>query len=399
MNSSNTNIYPDSWASFMSESLNDLKAKGLYRKLRVIDYHGSTRVTVDNRALLLFSSNDYLGLANDSRMKEASARAVLSWGTGSGASRLISGNTTLYTNLEKAVARFKKSESALVFSSGYSANAGLISSLAGEGDLILSDALNHASIIDACRLSKAKVQAYPHCNSDFVKDYLDGSPWPGKVLVVTDGVFSVTGELAPIPELCEICKQYGALLVVDDAHGTGVIGPEGRGTLDYFNMNEPGIVQVGTFSKAMGGLGGFVAGSNLLTDFIINHARSLIYSTALPPSVLASNSEGIRIVQQDISLRKRLFDLINHMRDGLMRLGVPVFSIPTPILPIVVGDTLETLSLAQYLWEKGLFVPPIRPPTVMPGESCLRISLSALHTKEDIETLLWAIEAYYKKGS
>ncbi|MBA3036753.1 MAG: 8-amino-7-oxononanoate synthase [Desulfobacterium sp.] len=399
MNFSDKNIYPDSWASFMSESLNDIKAKGLFRKLRVLDNSVSTRVKINNRTVVLFSSNDYLGLANDLRMKEASAKAVLSWGTGSGASRLISGNTTLYTKLEEAVARFKKSESALVFPSGYSANAGVISSLAQEGDLILSDALNHASIIDACKLTKAKVVTYPHCDVDFVKDYLDNSQKPKKVLVVTDGVFSMTGELAPIPQLCKICKQYGALLMVDDAHGTGVTGPEGRGTLDYYNLNEPGIVQVGTFSKALGGLGGFVAGSNLLIDFIINHARSIIYSTALPPSVLASNCEGIRIISEDSSLRIKLFELINQLRDGLVSLGFPVFPVPMPIIPIVIGDVSETLSVAQYLWDKGFFVPPIRPPTVMPGESCLRISLSALNTTEDIDRLLWAIKAYYKKGS
>lgn len=399
MNFSDKYIYPDSWTSFMSESLNDLKAKGLYRKLRVLDNSVSTRVKSNNRTVVLFSSNDYLGLANDLRMKDASTKAVLSWGTGSGASRLISGNTTLYTKLEEAVARFKKSESALVFPSGYSANAGVISSLAQEGDLILSDALNHASIIDACKLTKAKVVTYPHCDVDFVKDYLENSQKPKKVLVVTDGVFSMTGELAPIPQLCIICKQYGALLMVDDAHGTGVTGPEGRGTLDYYNLNEPGIVQVGTFSKALGGLGGFVAGSNLLIDFIINHARSIIYSTALPPSVLASNCEGIRIISEDSSLRIKLFELINQLRDGLVSLGFPVFPVPMPIIPIVIGDVSETLSVAQYLWDKGFFVPPIRPPTVMPGESCLRISLSALNTTEDIDRLLWAIKAYYKKGS
>ncbi len=397
MNFQNKNKYPDSWSSFMSESLNDLKAKGLYRKLRVIDNSVSTRVTVDNRTIVLFSSNDYLGLANDTRMKEASASAALSWGTGSGASRLISGNTSQYTMLEEAVAGFKKSESALVFSSGYSANAGVISSLAGEGDLILSDALNHASIIDACKLTKAKVLAYPHCDTDFIINYLDNSPIHKKVLVVTDGVFSMTGELAPIHKLYSICKQYDALLMIDDAHGTGVIGHEGRGSLDYCNMNDAGIVQVGTFSKAIGGLGGFVTGSNLLIDYIINNARSLIYSTALPPSVLASNLEGIRIAQKDTSLRKKLFDLINQMRAGLTRLGFPVFHIPTPILPIVIGDVSETLLVSEYLWDKGFFVPPIRPPTVMPGESCLRISLSASHTKEEIESLLLAIEEYYKK--
>jgi len=399
MNSLKKNIYPDLWSGFMSESLDDLKAKGLYRKLRFIDSPVSKQLTINNKSIILFSSNDYLGLANDLRMKEAAAKALMTWGTGSGASRLISGNSLLYKNLEEEIAGFKKYESALVFASGYSTNAGVISSLAQEGDLILSDALNHASIIDACKLTKAKIETYPHCDFEYVKHYLNNSVKGKKAIVVTDGVFSMTGELAPIPQLYQICKDYEALLIIDDAHGTGVMGTHGGGTLDYYNINEPGIIQVGTFSKALGGLGGFVAGSDLLVDFITNHARSIIYSTALPPSVLASNCEAIRIVQKDSTLRIKLFDLINYLRDGLMRLGFPVYSIPAPILPIVIGDVSETLLIAQYLWDKGFYVPPIRPPTVMPGESCLRISLSALHTKEDIEGLLWAIETYYKAGS
>lgn len=399
MNSINNNIYPDLWSCFMSGSLDNLKAKGLYRKLRIMDSSASTRLTIDKKNIILFSSNDYLGLANNLRLKETAAKAIMTWGTGSGASRHISGNSLLYKNLEEEVACFKKSESALVFSSGYSTNAGVISSLAQEGDLILSDELNHASIIDACKLTKAMIETYPHCDFEYVKHFLNTSVKGKKVIVVTDGVFSMTGELAPVPKLYEICKNYEALLIIDDAHGTGVLGPNGGGTLDYYGMNEPGIIQVGTFSKALGGLGGFVAGTDLLIDFIINHARSLIYSTALPPSVLASNCEAIRIIKKDSSLRIKLFDLINYLRDGLMRLGFPVYSIPTPILPIVIGDVSETLIIAQYLRDKGFYVPPIRPPTVMPGESCLRISLSALHTKEDIEGLLWAIETYYKAGS
>ncbi len=388
----------NSWADFFSTSLKKLKNEGLYRQLRVMESPVSPSVTIDGCSFLLFCSNDYLGLATDSRMKAAAAKAALSWGTGSGASRLISGNISLYRNLEKAVVDFKQTEAALIFSSGYAANVGVISSLVKEGDLILSDALNHASIVDACRLSKAQIQVYPHGDVNYVKNYLSGRTTSGKVLVVTDGVFSMTGDLAPLPKLNKICRKYRALLMVDDAHGTGVIGPKGGGTLDYFNMDDLEIVQVGTFSKALGGLGGFVTGSFQLIDFLINNARPLIYSTALPPAVLASNYEGIRIIQTDPSHRETLAELVSYMRDGLVRLGFQLSPWLTPILPIVIGDVTETILIAQYLWRKGIFVPPIRPPTVPQGKSCLRISLSALHTRSDLDRLLLAIEDYYKMG-
>jgi len=323
----------------------------------------------------------------------------LSWGTGSGASRLISGNNSFYYDLEKAVGGFKETEAALIFSSGYTTNIGVITSLVNNGDLILSDALNHASIVDACSLSKARVKIYPHGDIDALKNLLETAPPSGKTLVVTDGVFSMTGGLAPLPELDKICREYGALLMVDDAHGTGVIGPKGGGAIDYFNMDGREIIQVGTFSKALGGLGGFVTGSSRLIDYLINFARPLMYSTALPPAVLASNREAIRILQAEPSHREKLSFLVRYMQNGLERFGFKISPWPTPILPIVIGDVKETLAIAKHLWDKGIFVPAIRPPTVPQGESCLRISLSALHTPTDLDRLLMALEGYYKKGS
>ena len=391
--------HDDVWNRFLSEGLNDLRDNGLYRQLRVFNSPTSPQVTIGERSYLLFCSNDYLGLADDSRMKRAAVDAIQSWGTGSGASRFISGNISLYRDLETEVASYKHTEAALVFSSGYSTNLGVISSLVGEDDLVLSDALNHASIIDACRLSKATIHVYPHGDPQYLESFLSRTSVLGRVLVVTDGIFSMTGDLAPLPELQRICTKYGALLLVDDAHGTGVIGPDGRGSLNFFNMEDQDIVQVGTFSKALGSLGGFVAGSTLLIDFILNHARSLIYSTALSPPVLASNREGLRIVKEDSSLRERLSDRISAMHAGLSRLGINISSGPAPILPLVVGDLRETLSLAQYLWERGIFIPPIRPPTVPHGQSCLRISLNALHTMADVDRLILALGAFYKLGS
>jgi 8-amino-7-oxononanoate synthase len=387
------------WPSFLSSQLDDLKQEGLYRQLQQVESPTSTKVTINARSFLLFCSNDYLGLASDPRMKKAAAGAVRSWGTGSGASRLISGNISLYGDLEEDITRFKQTESALVFTCGYSANVGVISSLADQDDLVLSDALNHASIVDACRLSRAEVHVYPHGDVNYVQDFLARRPKKGKLLVVTDGVFSMDGDLAPLPDLYEVCREYGALLMVDDAHGTGVIGPKGGGTLDYFNMEEVDVVHAGTFSKALGSLGGFVAGSSVLMDYILNHARSLIFSTALPPSVLAANREGLRIVQEDSSGRKQLVRLINSLRTSLERLGIPSPPGPAPILPLVIGKEKETVSLSHYLWEKGMFVPPIRPPTVPRGTSRLRISLSALHSKKDLDRLVEALEDYFRLGS
>ena len=392
-------IHADTWTRFLSKDLNDLRDNGLYRQLRVFSSPTSPQVTIGERSYLLFCSNDYLGLADDSRMKRAAVDAIQSWGTGSGASRFISGNISLYRDLETDVASYKHTEAALVFSCGYSTNLGVISSLVGEGDLVLSDSLNHASIVDACRLSKATIHVYPHGDPQYLESFLSRASVSGRVLVVTDGIFSMTGDLAPLPELQRICLKYGALLLIDDAHGTGVIGPDGRGSLNFFNMEDQDIVQVGTFSKALGSLGGFVAGSTLLIDFILNHARSLIYSTALSPSVLASNREGLRIVKEDSSLRERLSGRISAMRAGLSRLGIDISSGPAPIFPLVVGDLRETLSLAQYLWERGIFIPPIRPPTVPHGQSCLRISLNALHTMADVDRLILALGAFYKLGS
>ena len=392
-------IQHDSWPDFFSTALNDLRDKGLYRQLRVVDPPISTHVSIGDSSYIIFCSNDYLGLANDSRLKKVATEAIKSWGTGSGASRFISGNISLYKDLEADAARYKRTEAALVFSCGYTTNVGVISSLVDKGDLILSDALNHASIVDACRLSKAKIQVYPHVDYRYIENFLAGEPEAGKVLIVTDGVFSMTGDLAPLPELHRICLKHGALLMVDDAHGTGVIGPEGRGSLDYFGMEQSDIVQVGTFSKALGSLGGFVAGSTLLIDFITNHARPLMYSTALPPSVLASNREGLRIVLEDSSRRERLSELRRYLEAGLERLGLPVSSGASPIVPLVIGDVEETLSLAQHLLEKRIFVPAIRPPTVPDGSSRLRISLSSLHTETDLDRLFLALDGYYKMGS
>ena len=387
------------WREYFSAAIGELKRKDLYRSVRVLESPVSTRVRVDGRPCLLFCSNDYLGLAADDRMKRASARALEAWGTGAGASRLISGNTALYRDLEDDLRRFKKTAGARVFACGFSANIGVISSLAGEGDRVLSDALNHASIVDACRLCGAEIGIYAHGDVAHLERLLAGGRPAGRTLVVTDGVFSMDGDLAPIPEIHAACRRYGALLLVDDAHGTGVIGPGGRGTLEHLDMQRDDILQVGTFSKALGSLGGFVTGSGPAMDFILNRARSLIYSTGLPPAVLAANREAIRIVREEPERRAHLRELVSFLGRGLERLGIAVPPGPAPILPVIIGDTKETVSLSRYLMDKGIFVAPIRPPTVPEGKCRLRVSLSCRHTEEDLDQLVTALAAWGRMGS
>jgi 8-amino-7-oxononanoate synthase len=387
------------WPAFVSQFLNTLKDQHLMRRMHFLDSPPLVKVVIKGRTYLSFASNDYLGLASDPRLKDAACRAVRLWGTGAGASRLISGNTGLYRNLEKELRRFKKAEAALVFPTGYATNMGVITSLAGPGDLILSDALNHASIVDACRLSRAEVHIYPHKDLKHVEQALYQRSPKKKTIVVTDGVFSMDGDLAPIPGLQRLCTQYGALLVVDDAHGTGVLGESGGGVLEYYRLHPGDIIQIGTFSKALGSLGGFMAGHQLFTSFFLNRARPFIYSTALPPSVLAASCEALRIARSASRERKTLADLGQYLRNGLQKLGISAPSNPTPILPVIIGQSKEAVNLSEHLWERGILAPSIRPPTVPDNQSRLRISLSASHTQEDIDYLLWVLELYFKKGA
>ncbi|VBB42629.1 8-amino-7-oxononanoate synthase [uncultured Desulfatiglans sp.] len=390
---------PLPWPDYIVHTIRELKERGLYRQLKILDSAPGAAVKVGRRSVLLFCSNDYLGLAADPRMKTAAVRAVRAWGTGVGASRLISGNIALYRTLEQAVSRLKRVEAAVVFASGYATNVGVITSLAGPGDLILSDALNHASIVDACRLSKAQIAVYPHRDVAALETLLRGRSARGRVMIVTDGVFSMDGDLAPLPELTALSRESGALLVVDDAHGTGVIGPNGGGVFDHFGLKDPSALQLGTFSKALGSLGGFAAASTQMVDFLVNHARSLIYSTGLPPPVLAANAEAIRIIVEEPNRRKHLHRLSSHLRDALAPLGFSLAEGPTPIIPLVVGEAEEAVRLSAYLWDEGIFVPPIRPPTVPAGQSRLRVSLSALHRQEDVDRLVYAIKDYFRQGS
>ncbi len=394
------NRLKEKWFDYFQDTLEYLRDRDLLRSLCPITPPTGPEVMIHGKRYLLFCSNDYLGLADDPRMKQAASQAALTFGTGAGASRLISGNLELYNTLEQEVSRLKLTEASLVFSSGFAANVGVIPALCGApDDLIISDELNHASIIDGCRLSKARVEIYPHCDVERVRDILSNRPSSSKVLMVTDGIFSMDGDLAPLKELFALSLEYGALLLVDDAHGTGVVGKTGAGSLEYFGLEGTEIIQIGTFSKALGGLGGFLAGPKGAVDHVLNRARSLIYSTGLPPSVLASNTMALKIVREEPERRERLKELTRELTSGLKKLGFSVDKGPAPIFPVIVGDKREALRLSRFLWEKGIFVPAIRPPTVPEGKSRLRISLSALHTPQQINALVETLADFFRRGA
>ena len=354
---------------------------------------------MDGKRVVMLSSNNYLGLANHPRLKKASIDATLSYGTGSGASRLISGNMEIHKTLEKELAQFKGTERALLFNSGYQANIGAIPVLAGEGDLILSDELNHASIIDGCSLSKATVRVYKHVNMDSLEGILKRSSKFKRRLIVTDALFSMDGDIAPLPDIVGLAEKYSALVMIDDAHGTGVLGEKGKGIIEHFGLWGKVPIQMGTLSKALGSFGAFIAGSQDLIDYLVNKARSLIYTTALPPSVCASSLAALKILEEKPPLIGQLRENSLYFRKGMKELGYSIPDGETPIIPLIIGDPERTMAIVRSLFDEGVFVQGIRPPTVPDGTSRLRITLMATHTKRQLDLSLRAFEKIAKNGS
>jgi len=365
---------------FLKREIEELKRRELYRELREIETPQSKRIVVEGRELLNFSSNDYLGLA-----KEFDCGCLKKWGAGSGASRLVSGNFKVHRELEKRLAELKKTEEALLFSTGYMANLGVISALAGREDLILSDELNHASIIDGIRLSRANKAVYPHRDWEFVRDYLKKERRNyRRCFIATDSVFSMDGDLAPLKELFEIKDEFDAVLIVDDAHATGVIG---WSSFEVFGIEpDERTVIVGTLGKALGTFGAFVAGSGVLREYLINRCRSFIFTTALPPSTACQTLKNLEKVEER---RKRLLELIEFFKKLT---GIETES---AIFPYVVGGEREAVELSNYLFKKGFFVPAIRPPTVK--ESRLRITITAEHTEEELKKLWKEVKRWKPK--
>ena len=378
------------------DELKRIKENGLYRQMKYLQSPQQSYVRIAGKSYLMLSSNSYLGLCNDERLKQAARDAIEKYGVGSGGSRLTSGSYEVHKKLEDEIAAFKGAEAALLFNTGYMANVGTISSIAGKDWVIFSDRFNHASIIDGCRLSGAEIIIYEHCDaSDLEKKAQSHSG--RRALVVTDGLFSVDGDIAPLPEIVKVAKKHNMLLMVDDAHATGVLGENGGGTADYFGLQNEIDIQMGTFSKALASEGGFIAGNRDLIDYLTNKARSFIFSTALAPSTVAVSLRALEIVQAEPRLRQSLIANSAWFREKLREIGFEIMDFPTQIISIVLGLPNLTVKFSNRLMEKNIFVSAIRPPTVPQGTSRLRINLMATHTVDDLAPAIDSMAAIGKE--
>jgi 8-amino-7-oxononanoate synthase len=381
-------LNPSMSADFIHDELAALRGAALYRRLRLIEGEQGPTLIVDGREVLNFSSNNYLGLANHPTLRAAGKEAIDRYGCGSGASRLISGNMRLHEELEDKIAELKGTEAALVFNSGFQANTGILSTLVGEGDVILSDALNHASIIDGCRLARAKISVYGHCDLDQLEHGLKAAPSGSRKLIVTESLFSMDGDEAPLIDIVDLAERHGAIVMVDEAHATGVFEPNGAGLVAKLGLGHRVLVQMGTLGKALGGFGAYVAGSTALRELLINRCRSFIFTTSLPPAVVAVAIAAIEIVKKEPERRQALWNNCRLLRSGLKSAGHRLGNSRSQILPLMIGDATRCMRLSEDLLQHGLFAQGIRPPTVPPGTSRLRVTLMATHTPEHIEQAL-----------
>jgi 8-amino-7-oxononanoate synthase len=373
------------------EELEQIRRSGLYRATRTISGKQAAHVRMNGRDMLLLCSNNYLGLADHPALIEASVRAVRQFGASSAASRLVSGTMELHEQLESEIADFKGTEAALLFNSGYAANTGIIAVLAGRGDVIFSDRLNHASIIDGALLSGARLIRYPHNDSSALENLMSKQRGSGRALIVTDAVFSMDGDIAPLTELVILKKRFNAGLMVDDAHGSGVLGDQGRGTAELLSVSDDIDITMGTFGKALGSFGAYAAVSAELRELLINRARSFIFSTSLPPAVLAASLAAIGVVRSEEGkrLREQLSDNAQHFRTLLQNAGFTLPDGTTPIIPLLTGGADVTMRFSEELLGEGIFAQGIRPPTVPAGACRLRCTVMATHSSDDLE---WAAE-------
>ena len=390
--------------AFLGEELEDLRARHLYRPLRVMTSAQGPVVSIDDHRLISLSSNDYLGLTHHPRLREAALAAVRDFGVGSGAVRTIAGTMSMHEALEDELAEFKGTPAVLTFQSGFTANTGVIPTITGEQDLIVSDALNHASIIDGMRLSKAPRKVYPHRDVAALREILreaseegrEGTGLPYRlVLVVTDGVFSMDGDIAPLPGIVDAAEEFGAAVLVDDAHASGVLGRNGRGSVDHFGLHGRVAIQVGTLSKAVGVLGGYVAGSQDLRDMLVQRARPFLFSTSHPPAVVAACREAIRVMQDEPQLIERLWSNTKRFKGELTRLGFDTGASETPITPVMMGDPDTAGRFSQRLFEEGIFAQPVVFPTVALDKARIRTIVTAALGDEQLDR---ALEAFSLVG-
>ncbi len=370
------------------EELAALEEQGLRRRLRDVAGSQGRKIILDGKEVLNFCSNNYLGLADDSRLREAAIECIKKDGVGSGASRLISGNMTAHRELEKAIARFKGAESCLTFSTGYMANVGIISSIFGRDDMVFSDRLNHASIIDGIILSQAKFKRYPHNDMETLEEMLRATTGFRHRGIITDSVFSMDGDLAPLDRIVALAEKYDCIVMIDEAHALGVVGKNGKGLAEHFGVEERIDIQMGTLSKAAGSFGAYCCGSKELIDLLVNKARSFIYTTALPPAVAASARKAIEIIRDEPASRQKLWANTDYFHKAIVGMGFNALSSVTPIIPIVVGDSAVAVEFSKRLLEEGIFVSAIRPPTVPVGTARLRLTIMATHTRQDLDHAL-----------
>jgi 8-amino-7-oxononanoate synthase len=367
----------------IEERLEEIRERGLYRRMRMISGPQGPRVLLDGRPVLLLCSNNYLGLADHPRVREAAAEAAMRYGAGSGASRLISGNMTIHRRLEEQLCEFERAEACVLFGSGYLANTGVIAALAEEGDVVFSDALNHASIVDGCRLARAETFVYDHCDVDHLEWGLRQAEGRGS-LIVTDGVFSMDGDIAPLPEIIELGQRYDARVMVDEAHGTGCIGPEGRGAVADAGLEAEVDLITGTLGKALGSYGAYVLSDATLARYLVNTARTLIFSTALPPPAVAAALASLELLRSQPRRVDKLRRNGAVLRKALAEHGIDTGTSETQIVPLIVGGAAAAMKASERALERGVFAQAIRPPTVAEGSSRLRLAVMASHTSSEL---------------
>jgi len=381
--------------NFITEELTKLKETGLLINIRTVESPQGSWITVDGKKVLNLCSNNYLGFANDPKLKSASQRAIENYGVGPAAVRTIAGTTTLHKELERKLALFKGVESTLSFQSGFCANLAVIPAIVGEGDIVFSDELNHASIIDGCRLSKAKTVRYAHCNMEDLQSKVSVEKDVRRRLIITDGVFSMEGDIAPLPEIVNIAEKYEAITMVDDAHGEGVLGRGGRGIVDHFNLHGKVDIEVGTMSKAFGVVGGYIAGSKRLTDYLAQKGRPFLFSSAVTSADVSACIAAVETLTASDILVKKLWENTEFFQDKMRQVGFNLGKTKTPITPVMIGDANLAKDFSQKLFEAGIFAQAIGYPTVPMGKARIRVMLSATHNKED---LTFAVESFEKIG-
>ena len=381
--------------SYLSAELDTLRQQGLFRHLRVLDERQEATSSFDGKSVVNLSSNNYLGLTTHPKLIERAIEAIERFGVGSGSVRTIAGTMAIHMELEERLAKFKHTEAVVVFQSGFAANAGTVSAILTKDDAIISDALNHASIIDGARLSRATIKVFPHKDVDAARKILQELPSTQRKLLITDGVFSMDGDLGALPELCALAEEYGCIMMVDDAHASGVFGKNGRGTIDHFGMHGRVDVQVGTLSKAIGALGGYVAGSRSLIDFLYHRARPFLFSTSHPPSVVATCLAALDILEQEPEIIDRLWDNTRFFKKGLVDLGFDTGLSESPITPVIAGEGSRAMALSDRLFAEGVFAQGIAFPTVARDKARVRTIVTATHTREELQ---FALDAFAKVG-